>query len=193
MSTATITFVIKLMKKNVEKLCACVACVNCFPSPTIYAAHRRLPTWASMEIICGITPIALLSFNWDNLGHSLNINKKNCSVEQWTQKSGDVLTESSQYIWITLHSFMYTRDKKKLKDVNVQYILNHVKSSSLTCVCVNRTRRFLRWANWGNCIGFESETLHAAKPPILPMWPIDPPAEPPINRDTEIGDRKKLH
>lgn len=51
----------------------------------------------------------------------------------------------------------------------------------LTCACVKRTRRFRRCVS-GNCIGFESPTLHAASPDMFDMaCPIDPPADPPIN------------
>lgn len=50
----------------------------------------------------------------------------------------------------------------------------------LTCAWVNRTRRFRLWVR-GNCIGFESETLHAASPDMFDICPIDPPADPPIN------------
>lgn len=54
----------------------------------------------------------------------------------------------------------------------------------LTCAWVKRTRRFRRWAS-GNCIGFVSVTLHAARLPMLDMaWPMLPPAEPPISRET---------
>jgi hypothetical protein len=51
----------------------------------------------------------------------------------------------------------------------------------LTCACVNKTRRFRRCVS-GNCIGFESLTLHAASPDMFDIaCPIDPPADPPIN------------
>lgn len=43
---------------------------------------------------------------------------------------------------------------------------------------MNRTRRFRRCVN-GNCIGFESLTLHAAVSPLI--LDIGPPADPPIN------------
>lgn len=39
---------------------------------------------------------------------------------------------------------------------------------SFTCACVKRTRRFRRCAS-GNCIGFESLTLHAPRPPMFGM------------------------
>lgn len=55
---------------------------------------------------------------------------------------------------------------------------------------MNSTRLFRLCAK-GNCIGFVSETLQAAKPPILLIWPIDPLAEPPINRDT--GNEQNTH
>lgn len=43
---------------------------------------------------------------------------------------------------------------------------------------MNKTRRFLRCVK-GNCIGFESPTLHAALSPLI--FDIGPPADPPIN------------
>lgn len=49
---------------------------------------------------------------------------------------------------------------------------------------MNSTLRFLRCAK-GNCIGLESETLQAPRLPILPMWPIEPPAELLISRETK--------
>lgn len=58
----------------------------------------------------------------------------------------------------------------------------------LTWAWVNSTRRFRLCAN-GNCIGFESDTLHAARLLILLMWLIEPPAELPINRDTETKQK----
>jgi hypothetical protein len=63
----------------------------------------------------------------------------------------------------------------------------------LTCACVKRTRRFRRCVS-GNCIGFESLTLHAARPDMFDIaWPIDPPAEPPINLVTakEKGEKRE--
>lgn len=53
---------------------------------------------------------------------------------------------------------------------------------------MKRTRRFRRWVS-GNCIGFESLTLHAANPDMFDMCPIDPPADPPINLVT--GNRTR--
>lgn len=42
----------------------------------------------------------------------------------------------------------------------------NLNKSKPTCACVNKTLLFRRCAN-GNCIGFVSVTLHAAKLPIL--------------------------
>lgn len=53
-----------------------------------------------------------------------------------------------------------------------------------TCACVNKTLRFLRCAS-GNCIGFESDTLQAAKLPIFVICPIEPPVDPLISLETE--------
>lgn len=79
------------------------------------------------------------------------------------------------------------RDDSELKEtssLSKKYLIDDI----LTCCCVNNTRRFRLCAN-GNCIGFESPTLHAAKLPILPIWPMEPPAELPINLETV--ERKK--
>lgn len=64
------------------------------------------------------------------------------------------------------------------------------KKEKGTCACVNKTLRFLRCAS-GNCIGFESDTLQAAKLPIFVMCPIEPPVDPLISLETE-RKRKKL-
>lgn len=71
------------------------------------------------------------------------------------------------------------------KNVKLFCSLAGLSLSKLTWAWVNSTRLFRLCAK-GNCIGFVSVTLHAAKPPILLMCPIDPLAEPPINRDTGI-------
>lgn len=63
---------------------------------------------------------------------------------------------------------------------------------TLTCACVNSTLRLRRCAS-GNCIGFESLTLHAPRPPMLGMCPIEPPAEPLIRRETVEKKMRKMY
>lgn len=84
---------------------------------------------------------------------------------------------STRQIWLFewLHYKLIMSLIVKLKDHE------EVEVWVLTCACVKRTRRFRRCVS-GNCIGFESPTLHAASPDIFDIaCPIDPPADPPIN------------
>lgn len=73
-------------------------------------------------------------------------------------------------------------EEKSRKSVTVETKQKKRKGKG-TCACVNNTLRFLRCAS-GNCIGFESVTLQAAKLPIFVMCPIEPPVDPLISLET---------